>query len=128
MEYIVSERNNERLDVYLSNILEGKTRSYIKNLIDEEKILVNDKKVKAGYVVKPNDKIYVEEVQDKLSEITPENIDINIVYEDDDFIIVDKQKGMVVHPANGNYSGIIRINSYLNNLKCILINVNMLHL
>ena len=112
MEYIVSERNNERLDVYLSNILEGKTRSYIKNLIDEEKILVNDKKVKAGYVVKPNDKIYVEEVQDKLSEITPENIDINIVYEDDDFIIVDKQKGMVVHPANGNYSGTL-VNSLM---------------
>lgn len=112
MEYIVSNSNNERLDVYLSNLLDGKTRSYIKNLIDEGKILVNDKKVKAGYIVKTNDKIYVEEIHDKLSEILPEDIDINIVYEDDDIIIVDKSKGMVVHPANGNYTGTL-VNSLM---------------
>ncbi len=106
MEYIVSKDEiGLRLDTYLASVDKEKTRSYIKKLIEEEKITVNGNKVKSGYNLKLNDKIVVEEVKDTVSQILPEDITLDIIYEDDDIIIVNKKKGMVVHPANGNYTG-----------------------
>ena len=123
MEYIVNESENKRLDIYLAEILKEKTRSYIKNLIDEEKILVNGKRVKAGYILKKDDKIFLEDIEEKVLEVKPEDIKLDIVYEDDDIIIVNKEKGMVVHPANGNYSGTL-VNSLMYSHKDNLSSIN----
>ncbi|MGN1013606.1 MAG: RluA family pseudouridine synthase [Clostridia bacterium] len=124
MNYIVEkEDTSKRLDVYLSEKNADITRSYIKNLIDEGKILVNSKKVKSGYKVKFNDSIDVEVVEKQAENIVPEDIPLNIVYEDDDIIIINKEKGMVVHPANGNYTGTV-VNSLMNSHKDSLSSIN----
>lgn len=113
IEYKVEcEDVGKRLDIYLSNKTTDMTRSYIKTLIDESKIAVNGKKEKAGYIIKLNDNIYLDKPEDVKANIVAEDIHLNIVYEDDDVIIVDKPKGMVVHPANGNYSGTL-VNSLM---------------
>lgn len=124
MNYIVEkEDTSKRLDVYLSEKNADITRSYIKNLIDEGKILVNSKKVKSGYKIKFNDSIDVEIVEKQAKNIVPEDIPLNIVYEDDDIIIINKEKGMVVHPANGNYTGTV-VNSLMNSHKDSLSSIN----
>ena len=124
MNYIVEkEDTSKRLDVYLSEKNADITRSYIKNLIDEGKILVNSKKVKSGYKIKFNDSIDVEIVEKQAENIVPEDIPLNIVYEDDDIIIINKEKGMVVHPANGNYTGTV-VNSLMNSHKDSLSSIN----
>lgn len=106
MKYIIDKEDvGKRLDSYLSEKEIDKTRSYIKNIIDDGKILVNGKKIKAGYGLKENDVIDIEEIEDKTADILPEKIELDIIYEDDDILIINKKKGMVVHPGNGNYSG-----------------------
>ncbi|MFY8186699.1 MAG: RluA family pseudouridine synthase [Flavobacterium sp.] len=99
-------QNPIRVDKYLSNILENTSRSKIQNTADEGHIYVNDAPVKSNYKVKPNDVVQVlmsfPTYEDLL---TPENIPIDIVYEDDDLLVVHKPAGMVVHPGHGNYSG-----------------------
>lgn len=102
---IVSEGVSQRIDQYLNEKNNEWTRSYIQKLISEDKIKVNGKSIKASYKVKENDVIEIEEVEVKDAEILPENIPLDIVYEDEDIVIVNKPKGMVVHPGNGNYSG-----------------------
>ena len=83
MEYIVQKDDvSKRLDIYLSEKNSDITRSYVKNLIDEEKILVNGKKVKSGYKLKLNDKIKMEIVEKVAQNIIPEDIPLDIVYED----------------------------------------------
>ena len=93
----------QRLDKYLGETTDY-TRSKIKKMIDSESVLVNGKKVKPSYILKENDNIsltdYVEDI-----DILPENIPLDILYEDDDLIVVNKESGMVVHPAPGNYKG-----------------------
>ena len=124
MEYIVQKDDvSKRLDIYLSEKNSDITRSYVKNLIDEEKILVNGKKVKSGYKLKLNDKIEMEIVEKVAQNIIPEDIPLDIVYEDEDIIIVNKPKGMVVHPANGNYTGTV-VNSLMNSHKDNLSTIN----
>ncbi|MBO5477118.1 MAG: RluA family pseudouridine synthase [Clostridia bacterium] len=126
MNFIVDKENvSKRLDVYLSEILKDEdiTRSYIKNLIDEEKVLVNGAKVKSGYKVKLNDNITVEIVEKEIENIVAEEIPLEIVYEDEDIIIVNKAKGMVVHPANGNYTGTM-VNSLMYSHKDNLSSIN----
>ena len=92
-----------RIDKYLSDNTDL-TRSKIQKLIDDENILVNNKKIKNSYKVSNDDEITINVVEEEI-DIKPENIDIDIVYEDDDVIVVNKKSGMVVHPAPGNYSG-----------------------
>ncbi len=105
MIYNVEKEDEKlRLDVFLTKKQDIYTRSYIKTLISDSMVLVNKKSVKAGYIIKNGDQVEVLDVKDKTTEILPENIPLNIIYEDDDVIIIDKKKGMVVHPANGNYS------------------------
>ena len=98
------EKNNIRIDKYLNEEL-GISRSKIQKLIKDERILVNGKIVSASYTVKEKDLI---EISDDLSfeiHIEPEDIPVNVVYEDEYLLIVNKESGMVVHPAPGNYSG-----------------------
>lgn len=92
-----------RIDKYLMNET-NYSRSKIQKMIDEEYILVNDKKIKSSYVLKENDNIYVSDEYTEEVDILPENIKLDIVYEDDYLLVVNKPSGMVVHPAPGNYS------------------------
>jgi 23S rRNA pseudouridine1911/1915/1917 synthase len=113
MNYSVEkEETKKRLDMYLASKNTGMTRSYIKTLIENEKILVNDQKVKAGYMLKLGDNIEIADIEEKPAEIVPEKIHVDIVYEDDYILIINKEKGMVVHPANGNYTGTL-VNSLM---------------
>lgn len=99
MEIEVVE-NLDRIDKYLTNYVDY-SRSVIAKMIDSEYILVNNKKVKANYVVKIGDKITIKEGFIEPLDINPEDIPIDIVYEDDDIIVVNKASGMVVHPGSG---------------------------
>ena len=103
MEIKVLTNDNIRIDKYLTDYTEY-TRSKIDKMIDDGYILVNDKKVKPSYVVKYEDVITISEYEENC-EIEPENIPLDIVYEDEYLLVVNKPSGMVVHPAPGNYSG-----------------------
>lgn len=96
---------NIRIDKYLSDQAEELSRSRIQSLIDDELILVNGKKTKSNYKLKNNDVIDILENEDKELEAKPEKMDLDIVYEDSDVIVLNKPKGIVVHPAPGSTSG-----------------------
>lgn len=113
----------KRLDNFTLQNVDNLTRSYIKNLIDDELITVNGKKQKAGYSLKENDIVNIQIPEDKEANIKAEDIKLNIMYEDDDILIVDKEKGMVVHPASGNYSGTM-VNSLMYSHKDKLSSIN----
>lgn len=101
MKIIVTE-NQERLDKYLANNTEH-SRSTIIKMLDNGFIKVNGKLEKASYKVRVNDCIDIEDGFIEETDIVPVKMDINIVFEDDDLIIVDKPSGLVVHPGSGNY-------------------------
>ncbi|WIV10792.1 RluA family pseudouridine synthase [Proteiniborus sp. MB09-C3] len=122
LEIFVNGEDNERLDIYLSQELNDVSRSYIQKLIKEGLVKVNDKVVKAKCIVSEGDYIQVHLPEPKKLEIEPENIPIDIVYEDGDVAIVNKPQGMVVHPAPGNYSGTL-VNALLYHLNS-LSNIN----
>lgn len=103
-EYII-KNEGIRLDKAISELDEDISRMMIQKLIEENKVLVNGKKEKASYKVKINDKITLEMEEPKESKLKPEEIPLNVVYEDNDIIIINKEKGMVVHPGNGNPDG-----------------------
>ena len=103
-EYII-ENDGDRLDKTISELNQDVSRMMIKKLIDEEKVFVNGKKEKASYKVKKNDKITVEIEPPKEAKLKPEEIPLDVIYEDKDIIIINKEKGMVVHPGNGNPDG-----------------------
>ena len=95
-----------RIDKFLMNRVENTSRNRIQNAIDAGSVKVNEKEVKASYKVKPFDRITIvlpDPPRD--TEVYPENIPLDIIYEDDDLLIVNKQAGMVVHPGFNNYSG-----------------------
>ncbi|MBS1511438.1 MAG: RluA family pseudouridine synthase [Bacteroidetes bacterium] len=95
-----------RIDKFLMSRIEGATRNKIQQSIDDEMVLVNDKAVKSNYKVKPNDRIIVyDDRSPESTDIIPENIPLNIQYEDDDILIINKPAGMVVHPGSGNPNG-----------------------
>ncbi len=99
----VDENDNERLDSYLAKKL-SLSRSKVQKLIKDNLVTVNDKNVNASYLVKENDKI---EILDDLNyeiDVLPEDIPLDIVYEDDDLLVINKKSGMVVHPAPGHYT------------------------
>lgn len=104
MRYKVTEEANERIDNYLIKIL-NKSRSKIQNLIKTENVKVNNKIIKNSYIVKQNDNIEINEIEEQPLSAKAEKIDLDIVYEDDDIIVVNKQNGLVVHPAVGNPTG-----------------------
>lgn len=95
-----------RIDKYLTEKIEGASRSRVQAAADAGNILVNDKPVKSSYKIKPLDRIsLVMPYPKRQLEILPEDIPLDIVYEDDDLLIVNKEAGMVVHPGFGNYTG-----------------------
>ena len=120
MEVKVVGSNNERIDKYLSSNTEL-SRTLISKMIEDEYILVNDKKTKNNYKVKENDIILIKDNYVTETDIVPEKMDLNIVYEDEDIIVINKDSGVVVHPGNGNYTGTL-VNGlmyYTNNLSDI---------
>lgn len=105
-EFIVNkEESNNRIDSYLSQKSQDISRVTIQRLIQQGKILVNYKKIKSSYKVQENDKITMEEEKPREISLKAQEIPIEIMYEDKDIIVVNKPKGMVVHPANGNPDG-----------------------
>lgn len=105
-EYIVSqEEKGKRLDTYIPSVDTDITRTSAQRLIEDGNILVNGKNAKVSYKIQENDKISVEIPEPKQIELKAQNITIEIIYEDSDIIVVNKPKGMVVHPANGNPDG-----------------------
>lgn len=106
MKYIVTfKENGQRLDKAVAMLNSELSRSFITKLIDEGKITINGKVEKPSFKVKENDEIIIEEIVDTKSDIKEEDIPLDVVYEDDDILIINKPQGMVVHPANGHYSG-----------------------
>lgn len=123
-EFLVTEeQENVRIDAFLADKLKDFTRSRIQKLIQNENIVVNNKVVNKSYKVCIGDKIEVVLPQNEELEILPENIAIDIVYEDNDLIVVNKNKGMVVHPAPGNPNGTL-VNALLYHFKGNLSGIN----
>ena len=98
------ESEGERIDSYISQI-EDFSRSRVQNLIDSKDILVNGKEVSKSYKLKENDIISINIPDNTECETKAEDIELDIVYEDDDLIVINKPKNMVVHPAAGHYTG-----------------------
>lgn len=94
-----------RLDAYLAARIEGWSRSRLQRLIDDGDVLVNGRTVKSSHKLKAKDEIEVELTPPPSSAFAPENIPLEIIYEDDDLVVVNKRAGMVVHPAAGAWSG-----------------------
>lgn len=107
MKKIIVNSNmvGKRIDKILSEEEELSSRGTVQRLIDEEKILVNNKKIKPSYKLQENDEITIEAEQAKIAELEPQEIPLDIIYEDKDIIVINKPKGMVVHPGNGNPNG-----------------------
>ena len=112
-----------RIDKYLTENLEGFTRSAVSRLIDDDNVVVNGKAVHKNYKLKANDSINVFVPDAVPLETTAENIPLDIVYEDDDLLVVNKPKDMVVHPAAGNYTGTL-VNALLYHCKDSLSGIN----
>lgn len=120
---ISKENSKIRIDKFLSQNLENISRSYIHELIKNNDILVNGNHTTKNFVLSEKDIVSVNIPKPKEIDILPENIPINIVYEDDDLLIVNKEKGIVVHPAPGNYTGTL-VNALLYKCKDSLSGIN----
>lgn len=95
-----------RIDKFLVNRIEGATRNKVQKAINAGMVLVNDKEIKSNYKIKPLDSIIVySDMSPEETDVVPEKMELNIVYEDADLMIVNKPAGMVVHPGSGNYTG-----------------------
>ena len=114
MEIVVKE-DGKRIDSYLSEKLDF-SRSKIVKMLKNNVILVNDLPVKNSYIIKSGDTIKIGEYSEEDMNLEPENIPLDIVYEDDDVIVVNKPNGMVVHPAVGNTHGTL-VNALLYHSK-----------
>lgn len=112
MKYQVKQ-NDVRLDNYLAEVMEV-SRSQVTKMIKAKEVLVNDKVVKPGFMLKEDDSIVVNHVDEE--GVKPEKMDLDIVYEDDDAIVVNKANGVVVHPGAGNHSGTL-VNGLLYHTK-----------
>lgn len=116
MEKLVADLENMRLDAYIASKKENISRTNIQRLIEEGNILVNGQKKKISYKVQIGDNIEINIPEAKETDIKAEDIPLEVVYEDMDIIVVNKPKGMVVHPANGNPDGTL-VNAIVNICK-----------
>ena len=112
---VPDEETGERIDSFLSGKTDF-TRTRIQQLIKDRNITVNGKPTKSSYKIEENDEIAIEVPEVETTEIKPENIKIDIVYEDSDIAVINKQAGLVVHPAHGHYSGTL-VNAILYHIK-----------
>ena len=102
---VKKEEAGKRIDAYISNKDDEISRTAVQRLIEEESVLVNGKNTKASYKVQENDEIEIQEVKPKEIELKAQEIPLEVIYEDDDIIVINKPKGLVVHPAAGNLEG-----------------------
>ena len=107
--FVISEENDEfediRVDKFIAELIPNVSRSYLQKLIKDQQLLVNQKEVKANYKLKLLDQVELTIPKAVELNIEPEDITLDILYEDEDVIVVNKPKGMVVHPAAGHYNG-----------------------
>lgn len=123
-EYVVTdEYEGYRIDKLISELVDSISRTYIKRLIDDKKVICNGKAVKASFNVSENDHIVVEIPPVEVPEILPQDIPLDILYEDDDVIVVNKPKDMVVHPAAGHYKDTL-VNGIMYHCKDNLSGIN----
>lgn len=123
LEYTVEDADGARIDKWIPERDCGISRSMLQKLISEQKIMVNGKFIAKSYLVKKGDIIAIEIPEPVELDIVPENIPIEIVYQDEYLLVVNKPKGMVVHPAAGNYSGTL-VNALLYHCKGQLSSIN----
>lgn len=120
---VEAEQEGERLDKFLSIIYPEFSRAFFQKLIKSKQVSVNETPQKASYCVKIDDIVTVEIPDAVETTIEPENIPLDILYEDDDVLIVNKPKGMVVHPSEGHYSGTL-VNAIMYHCKDTLSGIN----
>jgi len=120
---VEEEFSNLRIDKYLATVLNELSRSYLQKLITEGKVLVDGNAVKSNYKVEKGQSIEIYLPEPKETEIIPENIPLDIIYEDSDIIVINKPKGLVVHPAPGHESGTL-VNALLYHCKEQLSGIN----
>lgn len=114
---VTNGQRKTRIDAYLANIIENFTRSKIQKLIKAELVTVNDKVVKANFIITPGDSIIVKiPVSPRPENVEAEEIPLNILYEDEYLLVVNKPAGMVAHPALGNYTGTL-VNALLHHTE-----------
>lgn len=121
--YNSEKLNKDRLDSYLAERLTDMSRSRIQSLIKSGDVTVNGAKTKAGYILTYGDTIDVNIPEPEVIDICAEDIPLDVVYEDDDVIVINKPKDMVVHPANGHYSGTL-VNALMHHCKDSLSGIN----
>lgn len=122
-EITVAEPDGLRIDRYLSENMEDLSRSYLQKILKEGGVQVNGKTVKGSYKVSAGELIVVDVPEAAEPEIVPEKMDLDILYEDSDIILVNKPKGMVVHPAAGHYSGTL-VNGLMEHCRDDLSGIN----
>ncbi|MFV0239472.1 MAG: RluA family pseudouridine synthase [Lacrimispora sphenoides] len=123
-EFVVApEEAGVRIDRYLSDQCQDISRSYLQKLLKEQSVLVEEKPVKSNYKVSEGDRISLTLPEIREPEIMPEEIPLDIVYEDKDIILINKPKGMVVHPAAGHYSGTL-VNGLMSHCRSELSGIN----
>ena len=124
-KFLVNKKDNgERIDVFLTKTITSLTRSYIKKLIEKNKVKLN--KIinnSPSTKIKTNDKIIINIIEEKNLKIIPNKIQLDIVHEDKDLLIINKPKGMVVHPGAGNYTNTL-VNALIYKYKDCLSNIN----
>ena len=113
---ITEQNTNQRLDMYIASLDLELSRSMVQKLIENGKILVNNKETKTSYKTKLGDIVQINIESPKETGLKAQNIPLDIIYEDDDILVVNKAKGMVVHPGNGNPDGTL-VNAILNHCK-----------
>ena len=119
----IQENQQMRLDKYLAEQFPEQTRSYLQKLIKDGEVLVNGKNVKTGYQLSKGDEVSVSIPEPKELDVEPQKMDLDIVYEDEDVILINKPKGMVVHPAPGHTSDTL-VNGLLYHCKDNLSGIN----
>lgn len=121
--FLVENEEGIRIDVYLAEELSDASRSRVQKLIKAGNICVNEKPVKANYRLVLGDRVCVDVPEAKEPDIVPEDIPLDILYEDADVIVINKPKQMVVHPAPGHYSGTL-VNALMHHCKSDLSGIN----
>ena len=125
IKFSINEKNNgERLDIFLSKEIKDFTRSYIKKLIEKNKVKINNvTNTSPSTKIKAKDKIVINIIEEQTHQLVPKNIKLNIVYEDKDLLVINKSKGMVVHPGAGNYKDTL-VNALIYKYKNDLSDIN----
>jgi 23S rRNA pseudouridine1911/1915/1917 synthase len=114
---VPEEYSDERIDIYLAQALD-ESRSAIQKWIKEDLVQVNSKKIKANYLLKEKDRIEYTPKEPETIDISPEDIEFGILFEDNDIIVINKPAGLIVHPGAGNYSGTL-VNALLYHQKAL---------